>query len=167
LRTWLTQGAKHSIFLKSVKNRGVFRDFYARFFVLYCDLLAFSVEIALALACTWGHAHNWLFESSALIGQSFEFLARDFPKTSYTEYNIAHLILSSLPYYLLLMWGIGSRGNILSALTQFFAKSDWFVVFMSSFGAYISTYTCMPIFVLTVTTQPVTLPVAQCIWHAG
>ena len=55
-----------------------------------------AVEIALALACTRGHAHDVPFESSALIGH-FEFLARDFP---YIEY-IAHLILSSPPNLLL------------------------------------------------------------------
>ena len=37
--------------------------------VLYGDLLALSVEIALALTCTRGHAHNVPFELSTLIGQ--------------------------------------------------------------------------------------------------
>ena len=80
--------------------------------VLYCDLLALSVEIALALACTRGHAHNVPFELSAFIGQ---FLARDFPKTSYTvvsspdprdettytEYIVRSILFS--PHYLLLV----------------------------------------------------------------
>ena len=73
VRTWLAQGAKHLIFLRTVKNSAVFHGFYAIFFMnvrfILCDLLAFLVEIALALACTWGHAHNVPFESSALIGQ--------------------------------------------------------------------------------------------------
>ncbi len=69
--------------------------------VLYCDLLVFSVEIELAFACTRSHAHNWLFELSTLIGQ-FLNSWRDFPKTSCTGY-IARSILSSLPYYLLLI----------------------------------------------------------------
>ena len=60
--------------------------------VLYCNLVAFPVKIVLTLAYTRGHAHNMPFESSALIG---EFLARDFLKTSYTEY-IPHSILSYL-----------------------------------------------------------------------
>ena len=36
LRTWLSQVAKHSIFLRTVTNRGVFREFYARFFMNAC-----------------------------------------------------------------------------------------------------------------------------------
>ena len=72
LHTWLPQGAKRLIFLRTVKNRGVFHEFYARFFMnacfIYCDLLAFSFKIALVLAYTRGHSHN---ESSALIGHCF------------------------------------------------------------------------------------------------
>ena len=33
VRTWLVQGAKHLIFLRIEKNRGVFHEFYARFFM--------------------------------------------------------------------------------------------------------------------------------------
>ena len=43
--------------------------FYARLFSLYPNLPAFSVVIALVLASTQDHAHNWLFELSTLIGQ--------------------------------------------------------------------------------------------------
>ena len=67
LRMWLTLGAKHSIFLRSVKNRGVFVTFMqdsSWMLVLYCDLPAFAVEIVLALLAL----DNELFESSALIG---------------------------------------------------------------------------------------------------
>ena len=44
--------AKHSIFLRTATNRGVFREFYARFFmngrfVSRSRLLAFSAAIAL------------------------------------------------------------------------------------------------------------------------
>ena len=54
-----------------MKDRGGFRDFYARCFHerLFCIFNAsVLVEIALALACL-DAAHNQLFESSALIGQ--------------------------------------------------------------------------------------------------
>ena len=37
--------------------------------ILYCYLLAFSVEIVLVLACTRGHTHDVSFELSAVIGQ--------------------------------------------------------------------------------------------------
>ena len=53
-------------------NRGVFREFYARFFmnVRFVSRSArVSATIALALVCTRGHAHNSLFESSTLISQ--------------------------------------------------------------------------------------------------
>ena len=64
---------------------------------LYLDLPAFSVSIVLALASARDHAHNWLFESSALIGQYLNsWCVCDFPKTSYTG-HIAYSILSSLP----------------------------------------------------------------------
>ena len=86
---------------RTEKNRG---EFYARFFInapLYCDLLVLSVEIA--LTCTQGHAHNVPFELSALSGQFLNScMARDFPKTSCTEY-IVRSILSSPPNHLLLV----------------------------------------------------------------
>ena len=72
LRTWLALGAKHLIFLRTIKNRGIFVSFVldsSWLLVLYCYLLAFSVEIVLALAYTQGHAHDVPFDVSALIGQ--------------------------------------------------------------------------------------------------
>ena len=36
LRTWLNQGAKYSIFLRTVKSRGIFREFYARILMNAC-----------------------------------------------------------------------------------------------------------------------------------
>ena len=79
----------------------IIHNYYNVVCISYCDLLAFLVEIALVLACTRGHAHNVSFESSVFIGQflnSWHWLL----KTSYTEYNIAHSILSS-PHLLLLL----------------------------------------------------------------
>ena len=69
-------------------------------FVLYRDLLMFSAAIALMLVCTRGHAHNWLFESSALIGQCLNSWHVTF-RTHNTD-HIACSILSSFPYYILL-----------------------------------------------------------------
>ena len=64
--------AKQLIFLRTEKNRGVFHEFYARFFTnarfILWSARAFGRN-RLALACTRGHAHNVPFESSALIGQ--------------------------------------------------------------------------------------------------
>ena len=68
MRTWLTQGAEHSIFLWSVKNRGIFVTFMqdsSGTFVLYCDSPAFSVEIVLMLLAleatpTMKHSHWWI-----------------------------------------------------------------------------------------------------------
>ena len=51
--------------------------------VLCCDLLAFSVAIALAFAYIRGHAHNKLFESRILIGQCLNSWRVTLP--SYTE----------------------------------------------------------------------------------
>ena len=64
-------GAKHLIFPRIVKNRDVFHEFYARFFMNahFSYLLTFSVEIALVLACTQGQAHDVPYEASTLIGQ--------------------------------------------------------------------------------------------------
>ena len=75
LRTWLSQVAKHSIFLRTVTNRGVFREFYVRFsmnarFVSPQSARVFSRYCTRAvLVCTRGHTHNSLNESNALIGQ--------------------------------------------------------------------------------------------------
>jgi hypothetical protein len=60
-----------------MKNRDIFREFYAS---------------AHALACTRGHTHNWLFESSTLIGQFFNCWCVTFWKHFYTEH-----IASSIP----------------------------------------------------------------------
>ena len=68
--------------------------------VLYRDLLVFSVTVALTFACTQGHAHNWITCSHL---SAFELLAHDCLKTSYRGHiQVARLILSSLPYYILL-----------------------------------------------------------------
>jgi hypothetical protein len=105
LHTWLTQGAKHLIFLKSAKNRGVFHDFYARFFVNAHSVLRSASVFSQNRARISLHSRPcpqlaiWIEHSHWSI---FEFRARDFPKTSHTG-HIARSILSSLPYYLLLM----------------------------------------------------------------
>ena len=67
----------------------------SRTLVLYRDMLAFSVVIALTLVCTQGHAHNYVFESHALIGQCLNSWR---VTLSYTE-RIARSILPSFPYY--------------------------------------------------------------------
>ena len=101
VRMWLAQGAKHLIFLRTEKNRGVFHEFYARFFIIACFIL-WSAR-AFGRNCTRVSLHSrprpqhtiWIEHSDWSI---FEFLVRDFLKTSCTEY-IARLILSSPPYY--------------------------------------------------------------------
>ena len=98
-RTWLSEGAKDLIFLKTVKNRGVFCEFYAWFF-MNPWFISWSTSI-------FSHYHAcvskrlrlhpllaiWIEHSDWSI---FEFLVRDFPKTSCTG-HIACLILFSLP----------------------------------------------------------------------
>ena len=87
--------ARNSIFLQIVKNTGVFHKFYGSSswtFVLYHDLLAFSVAIALVLVCIRGHTHIWIACSH---WSMFEFLVRDFPITSCTD----HIACSILSYH--------------------------------------------------------------------
>ena len=104
VHTWLAQGAKHLIFLRTEKNRGVFHEFYARFFINACFILWSARAFGRNRARVSLHSRPrpqrtiWIERSDWSI---FEFLARDFPKTSCTEY-IARSILSSPPYYLLL-----------------------------------------------------------------
>ena len=70
-------------------------------------MFVLSVEIALVLACTQGHVHNLPFESSALIGQFLNSWRVTFRKHLIRR---ARSILSSPPYYLLLIETIGN-GN--------------------------------------------------------
>ena len=97
LHMWLTLGAKHSIFLKSVKNRGVFVTFMqdsSWMLVLYCDLPAFAVEIVLALLAL----DNELFESSALIGA---WLSENILCGAYTVFDtLFPSLLFTLPVFL-------------------------------------------------------------------
>ena len=103
VRTWLAQGAKHLIFLRTKKNRGVFHEFYARFFINACFILWSARAFGRNRARVSLHSRPrpqrtiWIERSDWSI---FEFLVRDFPKTSCTEY-IARSILSS--HYLLLL----------------------------------------------------------------
>ena len=115
-RTWLAQGAKHLIFLRSEKNRGVFHEFYARFFMnarfILWSARAFSRNRARVSLHSRPRPQRtiWIERSHWSI---FEFLVRDFPKTSYTEY-IARSTLSSPPYYLLLTILSSFYHNIIS-----------------------------------------------------
>ena len=105
VRTWLAQGAKYLIFLVTEKNRGVFCEFYARFFrnarFIWWSARAFSWNRTRVNLHPRPRPQRtiWIEHSHWSI---FEFMAHDFPKTSYMEY-IAHSILSSPPYYLLLL----------------------------------------------------------------
>ena len=95
---------KHLVFLRTVKNRGIFHEFYARFFMSTRFILWSARVFGQNRARVRMHSRSrpqctiWIECSHWSI---FEFLARDFPKTSYTEY-IVRSILSSPPYYLLL-----------------------------------------------------------------
>ena len=55
--------AKCLIFLLTMKNRGVFRDFYARFYLnarsVSCSF-GISFDMGLLLACNWSHAQYWI-----------------------------------------------------------------------------------------------------------
>jgi hypothetical protein len=121
LCTWVTEGAKRSIFSGLWRTEAFFVSLMldsSWTLVLCCDLLASSIEIVPELVCTKGHAHSWLFESSAFIRQFLNSWCVTFWKTSYTE-HIAHSILSSLPYYLPLHEGIEYiRGILLSSVHQ-------------------------------------------------
>ena len=104
MRTWLAQGAEYLIFLRTEKNRGIFHEFYARFFMNAHFKLWSARAFSQNRACVSLHSRPcpqctiWIECSHWSI---FEFLARDFPKTT----CIARLILSSPPYYLHLLWG--------------------------------------------------------------
>ena len=101
-RTWLSEGAdsEDSIFLRTVKNRGNFCEFYARFF-MNAWFISWSTSVFSryrARVSKHSRPHPllaiWIEHSDWSI---FEFLVLcDFPKTSCTG-NIAHSILSSLP----------------------------------------------------------------------
>ena len=94
MRTWLAQlqGAKHLIFLRTVKNRGAFHDFYARFFI--------NAHFILWSACVSSYSRpchlNWVL---SLV--NFWIPGAWLSKNILIEY-MACLILSSPPYYLLL-----------------------------------------------------------------
>ena len=106
VRMWLAQGAKHLIFLRTATNRGVFHEFYARFFINACFILLWSARVfgrnraRVSLHLRPRPQHTiWIERSHWSI---FEFLVHDFPKTYHTEY-IIRSILSFPPYYLLLL----------------------------------------------------------------
>ena len=105
LRTWLTQGYEHSIFLKPAKNRGVFRDFYAWFFVSARSVLRSASIFSRNRARVSLHLRPhpqlaiWIERSHWSI---FEFLARDLQISSIRG-HIRRSTLSSLPLYLLLL----------------------------------------------------------------
>ena len=99
-RTWLSEGTEDSIFLRTVKNSGVFCEFYAWFFMnawfisrsasifsRYCARVSKRSRPLPPLAI-WMERSDWSI---------FELLARDFPKTSCTGHIIVCSILSSLP----------------------------------------------------------------------
>ena len=70
LRMWLSKGTEDLIFLRTVKNNGIFVSFMldsSWTLGLYIDLPAFSVAIALALTSAQDHIHYWLFELSTLV----------------------------------------------------------------------------------------------------
>ena len=107
LCTWLSQGVKHSIFLRTLKSSGVFHEFHARFF-MNAHYVLWSTGV-FSRYCTHVHFHlrpqspiiNYL--NQALLLVNVWILACDFLKTSYTG-CIAHLpILSFLPYCILLI----------------------------------------------------------------
>lgn len=108
MRTWLSQGAKHLIFLKIEKNRRTFHKFYARFFINASFILSSACVFSRNRACVSVHSRPrpqhtiWIELSHRSI---FEFLACDFPKTSYSYqlipcfvYNIKALIPRDLLY---------------------------------------------------------------------
>ena len=93
---------RNLFFLQIVKSGGIFYDDSTLTLVLYCILLAFSLECG-KLVCL--HLKPCLqLESSAVIynWSMFEFLACDLLKVSYTE-DIVRLILSSLPHYIIII----------------------------------------------------------------
>ena len=92
LYTWLSKGAEDSSFFRTMKNRGIFREFCLILHErgLYLNLPVFSVTIALqALETTptIGYLNRALWSI-------FEFLVCDFPKTSCT----CHIVRSILPF---------------------------------------------------------------------
>ena len=128
LHMWLTLGAKHSIFLKSVKNRGVFVTFMqdsSWMLVLYCDLPAFAVEIVLALLAL----DNELFESSTLTGQFSNSWRVNFQK--YRAYSAFDTLFPSLFPSLLFTLDINKCHSWIDATQNWAMKwivavaSDW------------------------------------------
>ena len=97
--TWLSEGAKDSIFLRTVNNRGVFCEYYAWFFMnaqfISRSASVFSHYRARVSKCSRSHPllAIWIERPDWSI---FEFLTHDFLKTSCTG-HIARSILSSLP----------------------------------------------------------------------
>ena len=85
-------------------NRGLFREFYARFFMNARFVLrSAGVFSRYCTVCTRGHAHNSLFKSSALIGQCLNSWRVTFRTHITRSMHIARSILSSFPYYILLI----------------------------------------------------------------
>ena len=89
----LSRVAKHSIFLRTATNRGVFREFYARFF-MNGRFVSRSARV-FSRYCTRGHAHNLLFESSALISQCLNSWRVTFRTHNTRTMYVARSILSS------------------------------------------------------------------------
>ena len=120
LCTWLSQGAKHSVFLQTTHIWSI-EAFFVIFMIdstqtlfLYRVLLALIFCLIACSCCLYlkphPHLNIWITCSHWSV---FEFLARDFPKISCTEYTV-HLgmgaewdkkphMLSSFLYYILLM----------------------------------------------------------------
>ena len=103
MRTWLAQGAEYLIFLRTVKNRAVFHEFYARFFMNTRFILWSARIFGRNRARVSLHSRPrpqrtiWIKRSNWSIS---EFLACDFLKTSYGVYGVFDTLFPSLLFTL-------------------------------------------------------------------
>ena len=102
---WLSEGAEDSIFLRTVKNRSIFREFYAWFFMNTQFISRFASVFNRYRSHISKHSRPhpllavWIERSDWSI---FEFLARDFPKTSCIGHNSAFNTL--FPSFIIYSW---------------------------------------------------------------
>jgi hypothetical protein len=99
-------GAKHSIFIGTMKNRGIFREFYARIFINARFILwsaSFQLKSRSLYSRPRPHPAIWIEHSHWSI---FEFQERDSPKTSYMEHIVYSAFDTLFPS---LLFTLGAR----------------------------------------------------------